>query len=229
MTRIFVFLVFRRRPFFSLASFTRQRRSISSFLLLHISVVSSAYLKAVILSPPKRTHPLNTCSASLMMYSEYTLKRLGDRIHSCWSPLPMVNHSVLPTPVLTADSWSLYWPNLLDVLEIQFLSWSSTFHYGLHSQMTLSSWWNTDTDIRLNTAAYIRIMGCHAINFLFNLTYPFFPDVFRIWLLHAVMTIWSLVVWYYFFYVIHGLIICSFGGYFTNCIVIYDWNWGVDN
>ena len=43
-----------------------------------------------------------------MMSSEYTLKRLGDRIHPGRSPLPMLNHSVLPTPVLTAYSWSSY-------------------------------------------------------------------------------------------------------------------------
>ena len=107
-TIIVVFLVFRSSPFFSLASLTRLRRSSSSCLLLQINVVSSAYLRLVIFVPPNFTPPLKPSRASLIMSSEYMLKRFGDKIHPWRTSLPISNHSVSPPLVLTADCWFWY-------------------------------------------------------------------------------------------------------------------------
>ena len=118
---ILVFLVF-RSSLFKLASLMRPRRSSSSCLLLQINVVSSAYLRLVIFVTPNFAPPLKPSRASLMMSSEYMLKRIGDKIYPWRTPLPISHHSVSPPPVLSADwlynrVFHLSWSFMLDRLD----------------------------------------------------------------------------------------------------------------
>ena len=47
-------------------------------------------------------------SAFRMIISVYILNKYGDKMHPCLTPLPILNHSVLPYSVLTVASCLLY-------------------------------------------------------------------------------------------------------------------------
>ena len=78
--------------------------------LSSIRLVFSAYLRLLIF-PPAILIPA-CASSSLafhMMYSAFKLNKQGDNIQPCCDPLPILNHSTVPCPVLIAASWPAYW------------------------------------------------------------------------------------------------------------------------
>ena len=96
------------KPTFPLASFTLIKKLFSS-LLYAIRVVSSAYLRLLILLPAIL---ITACASSsptfLMMYSAYKLNKQGDNIQPWRTPFPIWNQSVVPCPVLTVALWPKY-------------------------------------------------------------------------------------------------------------------------
>ena len=86
---IWVFWMFSFKPTFSLSSFTFIKRFFSSSLPA-ITVVSSAYLRLLIL-PPAILIP--ACASSspefLVMYSAYKLNKQGDNIQPWHTPFPI--------------------------------------------------------------------------------------------------------------------------------------------
>ena len=57
-----------------------------------------------ILIPACASSSLSFC----MMYSAYRLNKLGDNIQPWDTPFPILNHSVVPCPVLIVASWPAY-------------------------------------------------------------------------------------------------------------------------
>ena len=106
---IFVFWMLSFKPTFSLSSFTFIKRLFSSPSLSAIRVVSSAYLRWLILL---LAILIPACPSSspvfLMMYSAYKLNKQGDSIQTWPTPFPIWNQSVVPCPVLTVASWPAY-------------------------------------------------------------------------------------------------------------------------
>ena len=104
---ILVFWMLSFKPVFSLSSFTFIKRLFSSPLLSAIKMVSSVYLRLLILLP---TILIPACASSspafLMMYSAYKLNKQGDSIQPWLAPFPIWNESVGPRPVLTVASFS---------------------------------------------------------------------------------------------------------------------------
>ena len=106
---ILVFWMLSFKPTFSLSSFTFIKRLFSSSSLYAISVVSSAYLRLLILLPAIL---IPACASSspefLMMYSAYKLNKQGDNIQPWRTPFSIGNQSVVLCPVLTVASWPVY-------------------------------------------------------------------------------------------------------------------------
>ena len=73
-------------------------------LVSAISVVSSEYLRLVILVPPMLITPSRSSNASLIMFSAYMLNSRGDKIHPCLTPFLMFIVSVSPNYVLIVAS-----------------------------------------------------------------------------------------------------------------------------
>ena len=106
---ILVFYMLSFKPTFSLFSFTFNQRLFSSFLLLAIRVVSSAYLRLLIFLPEILIPACaSTSPAFFMMYSAYKLNKQDDNIQPWCTPFPIWNQSVVPCPVLTVASWPAY-------------------------------------------------------------------------------------------------------------------------
>ena len=105
---IFVFLMVRFKPTFSLSSFTFIKRLFSSSSLSAIRVVSSAYLRILIFLLEILIPACGSCSPGfLVMYSAYSLNKQGVNIQPWHTPFPIWNQSV-PCPVLTVASWPAY-------------------------------------------------------------------------------------------------------------------------
>ena len=107
MTLIFWILSFKLASL--LSSFTLIKRLFSSSSLSAIRMVLSAYrtfwiFLLVILIP---AYELSS-SAFCIMSSAYKLDKQGDNIQPWRTPLPILNQSVFPCPVLTVDSWPAY-------------------------------------------------------------------------------------------------------------------------
>ena len=106
---IFVFWMLSFKPTFSLSTFTFIKRLFSSSSLFAIRVVSSAYLRLLILLPAILIPACASSSpAFLMMYSAYKLNKQGDDIQPWRTTFPIWNQSVVPCPVLTVASWPAY-------------------------------------------------------------------------------------------------------------------------
>ena len=79
------------------------------FFLSAIGVVSSAYLRLLIILPAIL---IPACASSspvfCMMYSAYKLNKQDDNIQPWHTPFPIWNQSVVLCPVLTAASWPAY-------------------------------------------------------------------------------------------------------------------------
>ena len=106
---ILVFWMLSFKPAFSLSSFTFIKKLFSSSSLSAIRVVSSVYLRLLIFLP---LILIPACASSspafLMMYSAYKLNKQGDNIQAWCTPLPILNQSIVPCPVLTIASWPAY-------------------------------------------------------------------------------------------------------------------------
>ena len=94
---------------FSLCSFIFIKRLFSFSLLSAIRAVLSAYLRLLIfltaiLIPAYTSSNLAFC----MMYSAHELNKKGNNIQPWCTPFPIWNQSVVPCPVLTVASWSVY-------------------------------------------------------------------------------------------------------------------------
>ena len=78
-TIIFVFLVFSRRPFSSLALLTWESRFMRSWRLLHNRVVSSAYLRLLTLTPPNLLPPSTPSHLGYCMVKHVAMIICADR------------------------------------------------------------------------------------------------------------------------------------------------------
>ena len=90
-------------------SFSLIKMLFSSSLLSAIRVVSSAHLKLLIFLlaifiPACESSSLAFC----MMYSTYKLNKQGDNTQSWRTSLSILNHSIVPYPVLTVAFWPAY-------------------------------------------------------------------------------------------------------------------------
>ena len=106
-------LVFWRLSFkstFSLSAFTFIKRLVSYSSLSAIRVVSIICISEVIdISPSNLNSSLCFLQPRVsMMYSAYKLNEQGDNIQLWRTPFPIWIQSVVPCPVLTADSWPAY-------------------------------------------------------------------------------------------------------------------------
>ena len=103
---ILVFWTLSFKPTFSLSSFTFTKKLLSSSLLSAIRVVSSAYLRLLILLPAILIPAwASSIPAFHIMYSAYKLNKQGDNIQPWGTPFPIWNQYVFPCPVLTVASW----------------------------------------------------------------------------------------------------------------------------
>ena len=94
---------------FLLTSFTFINRLFSSSSLSVMRVVSSAYQRLLIFLPAVLIPACASPSPAFqMMYSAYKLNKQGDNIQPWRTPLPILNQSVVPRPVLTVASWLAY-------------------------------------------------------------------------------------------------------------------------
>ena len=94
------------KPTFSLSSFTFIKRLFSSSLLSAIRVVSSAYLRLLILLPAVLIPVCASFSPAFrMIYSAKKLNKQGDNIQPWRTPFPIWNQSIIPRLVLTVASW----------------------------------------------------------------------------------------------------------------------------
>ena len=99
---ISIFLIFSFKLALSLSFFTFIKRLFSSSSLSAIRVVSSAYLRLLIILLPILITACNSSSpASLMMCSVYRLNKQGDSRQPCFL---ILNQSVVPYRVLTVAS-----------------------------------------------------------------------------------------------------------------------------
>ena len=97
------------KPAFSLSFSTFIKRVFDFSLLCATRVMSSAYLRLLILLlwiliPACALSSLAFC----MMYSTQKLNKQGDNIQPWRTPFPIWNQSVVPCPVLTIASWPAY-------------------------------------------------------------------------------------------------------------------------
>ena len=74
-----------------------------------IRVVSSAYLRLLMLLPPILIPAFNSSHlAFLMLCSAFRLNKQGNSRQPCWTPFSILNQSVVPYRVLTVASWPMY-------------------------------------------------------------------------------------------------------------------------
>ena len=98
----FFFLMLSFKPAFSLPSFTLIKRLFSSSSPSVIKMVSSAYLRLLIIIPAILILSCDSSTpAFCMMCSTYKLKKLDDNIQPCHTPFSMLNQSVVPCKILT--------------------------------------------------------------------------------------------------------------------------------
>ena len=106
---ILLFWVLSFKPTFSLSSFTLIKRLFSSSALSAIRVALSAYLRLLIFLPLILIPACDSSSlAFLMIYPASKLNKQGDNIQPRHTPLPILNQSIVPCPVLKVASWPAY-------------------------------------------------------------------------------------------------------------------------
>ena len=97
------------KPAFSLSSFTFIKGLFSSSSLSAISVMSSAYLRLLIILPEILIPVCVSFSLAFhQMYSAYKLNKQDDNIQLWCIPFPILKLSIVSCPVLTVASWSSY-------------------------------------------------------------------------------------------------------------------------
>ena len=90
---ILAFLMLNFKPTFSLSSFTFTKRLFSSSSFSTVRVVSSAYLRLLMLLP---IILISACSSSLLFcvkFSAYKLNKQGDSVQPWHTPFPILNQS----------------------------------------------------------------------------------------------------------------------------------------
>ena len=103
------FLISSFKPALSLSSFTLIKRLFSSSSLSAIRVVSSTYLRLLMLFLPILISVCNSSSlAFLMMCSAFRLNKQGDNREPSHTPPLILSQSVVPYRVLTIASWPSY-------------------------------------------------------------------------------------------------------------------------
>ena len=108
-TMIFVFWILSFKPAFSLSSFTFISRLFSFYLLSAIKVVSSPYMRLLILLPEILIPAWASSSMAFhMMCPTCKLNIQGDNIQPWHTPFPISNQSVVPCLVLTIASSPAY-------------------------------------------------------------------------------------------------------------------------
>jgi len=132
---ILLFWMLNFKPGFSHSSFTLIKRLFSSCLLsAPFRVVSSAYLRLLILLAILIPACASSSLAFHMMYSAYKLNVLGDNIQLWHTPFPIWNQSVVLHLVLTVASWPAYrffrrqikWSGIIVSLRnFHYLLWST--------------------------------------------------------------------------------------------------------
>ena len=106
---ILVFWMLSFKPTFSLSSLTLIKRLFSSSSLSAIKVVSSAYVRLLILLLAILIPACTSSSLAFhVMYSAYKLNKLGDNMQPWRTPFPIWNQSVVPCPFLTVASLPVY-------------------------------------------------------------------------------------------------------------------------
>ena len=99
---ILVFLIFSFRLVLSLSSFTLIKRFFSASAFSAIRVISSTYLRLLVLPPPILIPACNSSSPTfLMMCSAYVLNKQSDSRQPYHTPFSILNQSVVPYRVLT--------------------------------------------------------------------------------------------------------------------------------
>ena len=99
---ILVFWMFSFKPTFSLSSFTFIKKLFSSSSVSAIRVVSSAYLRLLILPLAILIQACSSFSSAFcMMYSTCKLHKQGDNIEPSHTPFLIWNQSIVPRPVVT--------------------------------------------------------------------------------------------------------------------------------
>ena len=96
------------KPAFAPSSFTFIKGLFSSFLLSAISVVSSVYLRLLILLAILIPACASSNPTFHTMYSACKLNKQDDSIQPWRTPFPIWNQSVVPCLVLTVASWPAY-------------------------------------------------------------------------------------------------------------------------
>ena len=106
---ILVFWMLSCKPTFSLSTFTFIKSLFSSSSLSAIRVVSSAYLRLLIILLEILIPAYISFSLAFhMMYSAYKLNKQGDNIQPWHIPFPIWNQSIVPWLVLTVASSPAY-------------------------------------------------------------------------------------------------------------------------
>ena len=101
---IFIFLMLSFKPAFTLL-FHLHQEAFSSSSLCAIKVVSSAYLRLLILLPTILIPACESYSPAFhMMYSEYKLSKHSDNIQPWHTHFPTLNQSIVPCLVLMIAS-----------------------------------------------------------------------------------------------------------------------------
>ena len=103
---ILAFLIHNLKLALALSSFTRIKRIFSSSSLSAIRMVSSTYLRLLILLSPILIPAYNLSSLTfLMMCSANRLNKQSDSRQPCRTPFLILKQSVFPYRVLTIASW----------------------------------------------------------------------------------------------------------------------------
>ena len=94
---------------FPLSSFTLIKRIFSSSSLSVIRVISAAYLMLLIFFPSILILDCESFSPAFhTMSSAYKLNKQDDNIQPCCAPFPILNQSIVSSPVLHVASWATY-------------------------------------------------------------------------------------------------------------------------
>ena len=146
---ILVFWMLNFKPPFALFSFTFIKRLFSFSSLSAFRVISSAYLRVILISVCQSSSP-----AFPMMYSAYKLNKQGDKIQSWHTLFPTWNQSVVPCPVLTVAScpayrflrrqvrWSVWYSHLFKNFP-QSVVIHSVKGFSIVSEAELDVFWNS--------------------------------------------------------------------------------------
>ena len=189
-TTILVFWMLSFKSAFSLSSFTFISRLFSYSSLSAIKVVSSAYMRLLILLPAILIPACATSSTAFcLMYSAYKLNKQGDNIQPWCTSFPIWNQSFVPCPALSVSSWPAYiflrrqvrWSDIL-------IAWR-IFHRFLWSTRSKALVYSMKQVFFCNSLAFSLIQLMLAIWSLVPL--PFLNLAWNIWEL-SVHILWSL-------------------------------------